>query len=203
MSKFLEKSNILLFLLSGSAAQNAGSHPVHALHAQSRVFTPWPEMPWPCRCGQTKAKHMQSTLGSPGPFGTAEGSKNMTTTPETSLEVNAGSHRACNACARPRFHSLAFKAASVQSNQGETHAIHTWLSRPIWYCRGPQKHDNDTGDVARGQRWFTPCMHCVRKAEFLLLGLKARVGAVKPRQNTRNPHLALQAHLVLPRAAKT
>ena len=156
---------------------------------QSRVFTPWPQRPR--RCGPTKAKHTQSTLGSPGPFGTAEGRKNMTTTPETSLEVNAGSLRACTVCAKPSFHSLALKAASVQSNLGKTHAIHTWLSRPIWYCRGPQKHDNDTGDVARGQRWFPPCMHCVRKAEFLLLGPECPVSAVQPRQNSRNPHLVL------------
>ena len=160
----------------------------------------------------------------------------------------------------------------MQSNLGKTHAIHTWLSRPIWYCREPRIHDNDTGDVARGQRWstpcmhgvrkaeylllgpkcpvgavkehtyylylvgtqstlgspgqfvlpraakkhdndtgdiarcqrrFTPCMHCVRKAEISLLGPECPVGAVQPRQNTRNPDLALQAHLVLPRAAKT
>ena len=157
----------------------------------------------PRRCGPTKAKHTQSTLGSPGPFGTAEGRKNMTTTSETSLEVNAASHRACTACAKPSFYSSTPNAPSMRSKQGETHAIHTWFSRSIWYCRGPQKHDNDTRDVARGQRWSTPCMHCVRKAEFLLLGPKYPVGAAKPRQNTRNPHLALQGHLVLPRAAKS
>ena len=119
------------------------------------------------------------------------------------LEVNAGPQRACTACAKPSFHSLARNAPSVQPNQGKTHAIHTWLSGTIWYCRGPRKHDNDTGDVARGQRWSTPCMHCVRKAEFSLLGPKCPVGAVQPRRNIRNPHLALQNHLVLPRAAKT
>ena len=75
----------------------------------------------------------------------------MTTTPETSLDVNVGLHRACTACAKPRFHSLAPNAPSVRSNQGKTHAIRTWLYRPIWYCRGPRIHDNDTGDVARGQ----------------------------------------------------
>ena len=150
-------------------------------------------------CGQTKAKYTQPTLGSPGPFGTAEGRENMTTTPETSLEVNAGLHRACTACAKPRFHSLARNAPSVRSNRGKTHAINTWLSRPIWHCRGARNHDNDTGDVARGQRWFTPCMHGVRKAEFSLLCPKCPVGAVEPRQNTCNAHLALQGHLVLPR----
>ena len=163
-----------------------------------RDFTPWPSRP--LRCGPTKAKHTQSTLGSPGPFGTAEGRKNMTTTPETSLEVNAGSLRACTACARPRFHSLARNARRCSK---KTYAIHTWFSRPIWYCRGSLKHDDDTGDVATGQSCSTPCMHCLRKAEFLLLGPKCPVGAVQPRQNTRNPLLALQAHLVLPRAAKT
>ena len=35
-------------------------------------------------------------------------------------------------------------------------------------------------------------MHCVRKAEFSLLGPKCLVGEVKPRQNTRNLHLVLQ-----------
>ena len=113
-------------------------HSVHALCVQSRVFTPWPERPR--RCGPTKAKGTQSTLGSPGPFCTSEGRKNMTTTPETSQDINAGSLRACTACAKPSFYSLAPK--------------------------GP-------------------------------------VSAVQPRQNTRNPHLFLQGHLVLPRAAKT
>ena len=174
---------------------------MHALRAQSRVFTPWPRMP--CKCGPTKAKHTQSILGSPGPFGTAEGRKNMTTTPESSLEVNAGLLRACTACAKPSLYSLAPIAPSVRSNQGKTHAIHNWFSRPIWYCRGPRRHDNDTGVVTRGQRWFTPCIHCVHKAEFLLLGPECPVSAVQPRQNSRNLHLVLQAHLVLPRAAKT
>ena len=151
----------------------------------------------PCKCGPTKAKHTQSTLGSPGPFGTAEGRKNMTTTPETSLEVNAGLLRACDACTMPSFYTLApIAQPSVLCNQGKTHAMHSWFSRPIWYCRGPRKHDNDTGDVARGQRWSTLCMHCVRKAEFLLLGPKGRVGAAKPRQNTLNSHLALEGPFV-------
>ena len=148
---------------------------MHALRAQSRVFTPWPQRPrW---CSQTKAKHTQFSLGSQGPFGTAECLENMTTTPETSLEVNTGPHHACTACAKQSFYSLAPKAALVQPNQGKTHAIHTWLSRTFWYCRGPRKHDDDTGYVARGERWSTLCMHCVRKAEFLLLGPKGRVGA--------------------------
>ena len=116
---------------------------------------------------------------------------------------NADPHRACIACAKPNFYSLTRNAPSVRPNQGKTYAIHTWLSTAIWYCREPRKHDNDTGDVARGQRWSTPCMHCVRKAEFLLLDPECPVSAVQPRQNTRNPHLVLQAHLVLPRAAKT
>ena len=38
------------------------------------------------------------------------------------------SHRAYIACAKPSFYSLAPNAASVRSNQGKTHAIHTWLS---------------------------------------------------------------------------
>ena len=138
--------------------------------AQSRVFTPWPRMP--CKCARTKAKHTQSIVRSPGPFGTAEGRKNMTTTPETSLEVNAGSLRARTACAKPSFYSLALKAASVQSNLGKTHAIHTWLSRPIWYCRVTRNHNNDTRHVATGQWWPTLCTNHVHKAEFSLLGPK-------------------------------
>jgi hypothetical protein len=105
----------------------------------------------------------------------------MTTTLETSLEVNAGPHRACTACAKPSFYSLAPNTPSVRPNQGKTYAIHTWLSRAIWYCRGPRKHDNDTKGVARGQRWVITCMHCLRKAEVLLLGLKGpgRCGPTK------------------------
>ena len=105
---------------------------------------------------QTKAKHTQFALGSLGQFVTAEGLENMTTTPETSPEVNAGPHYACTACAKQTSYSLAPKAALVQPNQGKTHVIRTWLSRAICYCRGPRKHDDDTGDVARSQRWSTP-----------------------------------------------
>ena len=160
---------------------------VHALRAQCRVFTPWP--PMPCKCGRTKAKHTQSILGSPGPFGTAEGRKTMTSIPETPLEVNTDPHRACIACAKPNFHSLTRNAPSVRSNQGKTYAFHTWLSRAIWHCRGPRNHDNDTKGVARGQRWSATCMHCVRKAEFLLLGPKCPVGAARPDQGkTRAIH---------------
>ena len=44
-----------------------------------------------CLVGEAKRRpNTQSTLGSPGPFGTAEGRETMTTTPETSLEVNYG-----------------------------------------------------------------------------------------------------------------
>ena len=81
------------------------------------------------RCGRTKEKHSQSTLGSPG---------------------------------------------------------------PIWHCRGPRNHDNDTGDVAGGQLWSITCAHCVCKAKFSLLGPKCRVSVVIQRQNKRNPQLALQ-----------
>ena len=154
---------------------------MHALRAQSRVFTPRPRMP--CKCGPTKAKHTQSTLGSPGPFGTAEGRKNMTTTPETSLEVNAGLLRACDACTMPSFYTLApIAQPSVLCNQGKTHAMHSWFSRPIWYCRVPRNHDNDTGDVASGHQWPISCTHRVYQANLLL----------KPRHNIRNPHVALQ-----------
>ena len=51
-----------------------------------------------------------------------EGLENMTTTPETSLEANAGPHRACTAWAKQSFYSLAPKTALVQPNQGKTHA---------------------------------------------------------------------------------
>ena len=93
----------------------------------------------------------------------------MTTTPETSLEVNAGPHRACTKCANLSFHSLAPNAPSVQSNQGKTQSTLGSLGL-IAYYRGPRNHDNDTVDVARGQGWSTPCMHRVCQAEFLLLG---------------------------------
>ena len=53
-------------------------------------------------------------------------------------------------------------------------------------------HDNDTGDVASGHQWPISYTHHVYKAKFLLLGLKCPVGAAKPRQSTRNPHVALQ-----------
>ena len=87
-------------------------HIVHAPRVQSRVFTPRPQMPR--RSGQTKAKHTQSTLGSPG---------------------------------------------------------------PVWQCRESLNHDDDTGGIARGQRWSALCTYRVCKAEFSLLGPKCLVGA--------------------------
>jgi hypothetical protein len=63
------------------------------------------------------------------------------------------------------------------------------LQGPFSTTEGHQNHDNDTGDVARGQCWPTSCTHRVCKAEFSLLGPICRVGAAKPRQNTRNPDL--------------
>jgi len=163
---------------------NAGPHHACTAYAKQSFYSLAP------KAALVQSKQRQNTRnftpGSLGPFATAEDLENMTTTPETSLEVNAGTHHACTACAKQSFYSLAPKAALVQPNQGKTHAIHTWLSRAFCYCRGPRKHNDDTGDVARGQRWSARCMHCVRKAEFLLLGPKGRVGAAKPRQNTLN-----------------
>ena len=57
------------------------------------------------------AKPRQNTsnpdLALQGPFGTAVCRQTMTTTPETSLEVNARQHHASIACAKPSFQSLA------------------------------------------------------------------------------------------------
>jgi len=90
---------------------------------------------------------------------------------------------------------------------GRTKAKHTQSTRcapaPIWYCRVPRNHNNDTEDVARGQWWSTSCMHHVCKAELSLLVPKCRIGAAEPRQNKRNPHLALQDHLVFAGCHKT
>ena len=72
-----------------------------------------------------------------GPFGTAEGSETMTTTPETPLEVNADPHRARIACTKPNFHSLTPNAPSVQPNQDKTHANHTFaLQGPFGTAEG-------------------------------------------------------------------
>ena len=62
----------------------------------------------------------------------------------------------------------------------------------IWHCREARYHDNDTGVVARGQHWSITRTHRVCKARFSLLGPKCSIGAAEPRQNTRNPHVALQ-----------
>ena len=97
----------------------------------------------------------------------------------------------------PRVHSRFYTPwPQMPRRCGQTKAKHT-QSRPgspgpIWHCEGPRNHDNDTGDIARDQCWSTSCTHGMYKAEFLLLGPKCRVGAAKPRQNTRNPDLAFQ-----------
>jgi hypothetical protein len=83
----------------------------------------------PRRCGQTKAKHTQTTLALRLPFCTAEGHETTTTTPETSLVVTSGPYHARTAYSKPSFYSLAPNAPSVRPNQGKTHAIYTWLSR--------------------------------------------------------------------------
>ena len=148
------------------------------------------------KCSVGAAKPRQNTcnphLVLQHEFGTAEGRKNMTTTPETSLEVNAGSLRACTACAKQGFYSLDPKAALVQPNQGKHTQSTVGSPGPIWHCRGAQNHDNDTGVVARGQHWSITRTHRVCKAEFPLLGPHCPVGESKPRQNTHNPQLALQ-----------
>ena len=104
------------------------------------------------RCSVGAAKPMSNArnphLALQGPFGTAEGRETMTTTPETSLEVNAGSIRACTACAKPSFHSFVRNALSVRSNQGKTHAMHTWLSRAIWYCPEGRKNMTSTPETS-------------------------------------------------------
>ena len=145
--------------------------------AQSRVFTPWPRMPR--RCGQTSAKHTQSTLGSPGPFGTAEGHKNMRMTSEMSLEVNACPNRVRIACAKPSFTLPGPESpvGAVEPRQNTCNA-HLALQGHLVLPRGPQKHDIDTGDVARGQHWPITCAHRVCKAKFPLLDPKCPVGAV-------------------------
>ena len=80
--------------------------------------------------------------------------------------------------------------------RGQTKAKHTQstVGSPglIWHCRGARNHDNDTGVVARGQHWSITRTNRVCKAEFPLLGPHCPVGEAKPRQNTRNPQLALQ-----------
>ena len=105
---------------------------------QSRVFTPWPQIPR--RNGQTKAKHTQSRPGSPG---------------------------------------------------------------PIWYCRGPPNHDNDTKEVARGQCWPISCKHRMCKAGFHSLASNA--ASVRPNQGKThgNSHLALQGQFGTTRCRHT
>ena len=64
-------------------------------------------------------------------------------------------------------------------------------------------HDSDTGDVARGQHWSIMCTYRVCNAEFSVLGPKCPVGEAKPRQNTRNPQLALQGPFGTAEGCKT
>ena len=94
------------------------------------------------------------------------------------------------------------RVGAVETKAKHT-AISTWLSRAFCYCRGPRKHDDDTGDVARGQHWSTPCMHCVRKAEFLLLGPKGRVGAVETKAKHTQFALGSLGPFVTAGASKT
>ena len=61
-------------------------HNMRAPCMQSQVLTPWPK----CLVGEAKRRPNTRNphLVLQGPFGTAEGRETMTTTPETSLEVN-------------------------------------------------------------------------------------------------------------------
>ena len=63
-------------------------HNMRAPCMQSQVFTPWPK----CLVGEAKPRQNTHNpqLALQGLFGTAEGRKTMTTTPESSLEVNTG-----------------------------------------------------------------------------------------------------------------
>ena len=119
-----------------------------------------------------------------GPGG---GRETMTMTPETSFEVHADPHRAHTACAKPSFYSLAPNARRCGKTETKHTQIRPGSSGPIWHCRGPRNHDDDTGDVARGQRWSTLCMHRVCKAGLSLHGPKCRAGAVWVRPGVRQP----------------
>ena len=130
-----------------------------------------------------------------GLFGTAEGRETMTTKPETSIKVNAGSHRARTVYAKPSFQSLAPNAPSGRPNQGN-HTQSTVASPgPVWHCRGPRNHDNETGDVTRSQHRSTSSTQRVCKTEFLLSGPRCPIGAAEPVSNTRNPQLHRQGPL--------
>ena len=80
--------------------------------------------------------------------------------------------------------------------RGQTKAKHTQPTLgspgPLWHCRGPRNHDNDTVDVAGGQLWSITCAHRVCKAKFSLLGPQCPVGEAKPRRSTHNSQLAHQ-----------
>ena len=69
------------------------------------------------QCPVGAAKPMQNTRNSQlalqGSFGTAEGRETMTTTPESSLEVNTGPQRARTVYVVSSFHSFAPNAPSV------------------------------------------------------------------------------------------
>ena len=157
---------------------NSGPHHACTAYAKQSFYSLAP------KAALVQSKQRQNTRnftpGSLGPFATAEDLENMTTTPETSLEVNAGPHYACTACTKQSLYSLAPKAALVQPNQGKTHAIHTWLSRAFWYCRGPRKHDDDTGSTAptrplgprsKNSALRTQCVHCVDQRSLSIFSL--------------------------------
>jgi hypothetical protein len=121
----------------------------------------------------------------------------MTTTTESSLEVNAAQHHARTACAKSSFHSLTLDAASVWSYKEKYTQFTVGSPGPIWHCRGLPNHDNDNGEFARGQ-----CMNFVCKVDFSLLDPRCRlVWSYKDKTYAIHSWLS-RAHLALPRAAK-
>ena len=154
------------------------------------------------QCGQASAKHTQFTLGSLGPFVTAKGLENMTTTPETSLEVNADLHRAQTAWAKPSFYSLAPNAASVWSNLGKTHANNTWLPRAHWARAEGYEAMTTTPETSLKVN-ADPQHAGIARAKPDFNSLTRNAPSVRPNQGKHAIHTWLsRAHLAQPRAAK-
>ena len=159
------------------------------------------------RCGQTKAKHTQSTLGSPGRFGTAEGRETMRTTQETSLEVNADPHRAriarMNRVGKAEFSLLDPKCLVGAAKLRQiTHNPHMALQGPFDTAEG---HETTTTSSETPLE-VNADPHCAHIACAKLSFHSLTRNAPSVRSNLGKTHAIhtwfSSAHLAQPRAAK-
>ena len=113
----------------------------------------------------------------------------MTMVPGTSLEVNAGLHRARATCAKPSFHFLTLKCP-VGSAKPKQNTCNQPLALQVPFGSAEKNMTAVPGTSLEVNAGLHRARATCAKPSFHFLTLKCPVGSAKPRQNTRNQPLA-------------